>query len=259
MKAAIISSRHRHSAPLKAARVLTFLCTVALFGSVATAGDFGRPRYVFEAEPGGFVVGGGPGSPEVVLQAFPWTDDERELRKLADGLVLPPDSPSADFWGTPRFVAPESAWDPTAYAAALLASPARSSAARYARLIDHIRNDVQRWETFLPAWRIVSDLDGKRLRSIRYLSYISPEEQLAVDQRVAENAHVFAAARSAVQDRGASYRFALERLVIAQPSPMAVEAERVLRDLERRLGADIAVLARAPELHHPAGRPLVRK
>jgi len=148
------------------------------------AGDFGRPRYYSEAEPGGFIIGGGPNAPEVVVQAFPWTDDERELRKLADGLVLPPDSPPVGFWGDRRIVAPESAVDPTAYAAALLASPVHSSAARYARLIDHIRNDVQRWETFVPAWRIVADLDGKRLRSIRYLTVISPAELAAVDQRV---------------------------------------------------------------------------
>ena len=259
MKAAARSSRHRQSASLLAARAAAFLCAAALFGTIAVAGDFGRPRYVYEAEPGGFGVGGGPHAPEVVLQAFPWTDEERELRKLADGLVLPPDSPSADFWGVRRVVAPQSAFDPTAYAAALLGSPVRSSAARYARLTDHIRNDIQRWQTFLPAWRIVADLDGKRLRSMRYLSSISPEEQLAVDQRVAENVHVFAAAKSAVQDRGASYRFAMERLVIAQPSPMAIEAERVLRDLERWVGGNLPVLARAHEVYHPAGRPPVRK
>jgi hypothetical protein len=235
------------------------LSALVVSANLATAGDFGRPKYYFEAEPGAFIIGGDPHAPEVVVPAFPWTDDERELRKLADGLVLPPDSPPVGFWGDRRIVAPASAVDPTAYAAALLASPVNSSAARYARLIDHIRNDVQRWETFLPAWRIVADLDGKRLRSIRYLSVISPAELAAVDQRVAENHGVFAAARAAALDRAASYRFAMERLVIAQPSPMAVEAERTLRDLERRLAGVVPIVARAPDYGERPALPPVRK
>ena len=259
------AERHSRPQPSTVIRAKGRACICAALGvfalsaSVAAAGDFGRPRYYLEAEPGPFIVDGGPEAPEVVLQAFPWTDDERELRKLADGLVLPPDSPPVGFWGDRRIVAPASALDPTAYAAALLASPAASSAARYGRLIDHIRNDVQRWETFLPAWRIVADLDGKRLRSIRYLSVISPGELAAVDQRVAENQTVFAAAKGALLDRAASYRFAMERLVIAQPSPMAVEAERALRDLERRLGVGVPVLARARDHDAPARLPVVRK
>ena len=41
-----------------------------------------------------------------------------------------------------------------------------------------------------------------------------------------------------MNERVASYRIALERLVIAAPSPVAVEAERSLTLLEQRAAAN---------------------
>jgi hypothetical protein len=40
-----------------------------------------------------------------------------------------------------------------------------------------------------------------------------------------------------VHERVESYRVALERMVIAAPSPMAVDAERALALLQQRAGA----------------------
>jgi hypothetical protein len=54
------------------------------------------------------------------------------------------------------------------------------------------------------------------------------------------------------------YRRALERLVIALPSPLAVEAERQRLELERRL-AEIRVFASAPQRSAAAPQPIVSK
>jgi hypothetical protein len=43
--------------------------------------------------------------------------------------------------------------------------------------------------------------------------------------------------RGSLAERAASYKIALERLVIAAPSPVAVEAERSLTLLQQRIGA----------------------
>ena len=41
--------------------------------------------------------------------------------------------------------------------------------------------------------------------------------------------------KGSLQERAASYKIALERLVIAAPSPVAVEAERALTLLQQRI------------------------
>ena len=56
---------------------------------------------------------------------------------------------------------------------------------------------------------------------------------------------------AALQERVRSYRFALERLVIALPSPMAAEVERILTELVRRV-TDIRVIASSGALVQPA-------
>ena len=50
--------------------------------------------------------------------------------------------------------------------------------------------------------------------------------------RIRENRMITAWVHRALHWRLASYRYALERLVIAVPSPLAVEAERMLRHFE---------------------------
>jgi hypothetical protein len=121
-------------------------------------------------------------------------------------------------------------------------TPFRSATARYSRLIDDIRNDIQRIDPFFMLARRVADLDQKRERSIPHVSLISGGEVTAAHLRVQENIAVMASVHAVLHERVRSYQFALERLVISLPSPMAAEVERILGGLAQRTG-DIRVIA----------------
>ena len=54
-------------------------------------------------------------------------------------------------------------------------------------------------------------------------------------RRIWENVHVLNIVRQSLMNRVASYQFALERLVISIPSTQAVEAERLLRQLQSQI------------------------
>ena len=108
---------------------------------------------------------------------------------------------------------------------------------RYSKLIEDIRNDVTRLEPFFASARIVSDLDRKREKSLNYVSGLSSEEQQNTVTRIRENDAIQRWVRESVHERVESYRVALERMVIAAPSPMAVDAERALTLLQQRAGA----------------------
>jgi hypothetical protein len=205
------------------------------FGASACAGDFGRPKYPWAEnlrqgfkEPPPYTAG-------IPLSPFPFTDEEKELRRLADRLLVPATDQELSFAYAPGA-------DYTTYAAFLMDTPFRSATARYSRLIDDIRNDIQRIDPFFMLARRVADLDQKRERSIPHVSLISGGEVTAAHLRVQENIAVMASVHAVLHERVRSYRFALERLVIALPSPMAAEAERILGGLAQRTG-DIRVIA----------------
>jgi hypothetical protein len=223
--------RHRHHdggfAVVRSWRLIAAAAAaLVLQAACAPAGDFGRPRYPALLPSASAVETG------AALSAFPLTDDERELRQLADNLLAPPGPPVS--WLS--YVPPASARAPleaNAYTTALLGE-GQSSAARYARLVDDIRNDAVRMDPFFAvAWR-VADLDQKRERSLAYVSGLSPGEAAHARNRVAENKALVRAVHRTLRARARVYRFTLERLVIAQPSPLAVEAERAWSDLDRR-------------------------
>jgi len=166
---------------------------------------------------------------------FELTDDERQLRDLAYPLIEPP-------WlrHTPRSIAREygalpgqyhSGNDPTAYAANLVAGARVSPASRYARLTDDIRNDTTRLPQFFETAARVVDIDRKRRKSFAYISISSDAERSDAARRVNENAAIIAQVRRSLVQRIASYKFALERLVIMTPSPQAVESEQMLNQL----------------------------
>jgi hypothetical protein len=214
-------------------RALPFAAAAVLFAGAAYAGDFGRPRPFIPF--GDFVS---PPRDDIVTSAlllpspFPFNDEERELRALAENLLA---HPFERFWrhGLPIAGLAYTAED---YAAFLLNEFA-SAAARYARLIDDTRNDIVRTEPFFATARWVADLDRKRELSLRHVTAIAPEEVGATHARVRENMLLIAEVHRTVAVRAGMYRFALERLVLAVPSPLAAEAERARLELERRLAA----------------------
>ena len=145
----------------------------------------------------------------------------------------------------------------------LLWTPARSEASSYYRLMEDMAADGKLIGAFVPVACAVADRDLKRERSLAYVGELSPGEVANALGRIRENRKVTAWVHRALHWRLASYRYALERLVISVPSPLAVEAERALARfaaivieadpaLARCAGADFAASA-------GAGRAIVTK
>jgi hypothetical protein len=161
------------------------------------------------------------------------TDDERELRDLAYQLIEPPynrerfDSVLLEY-GIARNAE-------RSYSYHLLTRPYRSPVGRYSQMIEDIRNDNTRLASFVPVARRVLDMDNKRRRSLGYVSGLTAGELDNARRRIAENALVIAWVHRALRSRTYDYRYALERMVIDAPSPMAVEAERTLTLLRQRI------------------------
>jgi len=192
---------------------------------------------------------------------LPLTDAERQLRDLAYPLIEPPYDRQRWYSVLAEYGLSGEDWpypDRTAYAVRLMATPVRSHTARYAKLVEDIRNDITRIDPFFAVARYVTDMDHKRKRSFAHLSWPeSMDKQGDALDRVGENAAIIAWVRGALRERVASYRLALEQLVIATPSPMAAEAERALNLLQSRLAAhsDVMQVAEAADARLAPGRP----
>jgi len=221
--------------PLLAAVALTLL------SGCSANGDFGRLRPSLlhddiHARMGPAAAGG---STEA-RSKYQLTDEERRLRDLAYTLVEPPydrnrwSSVIGEFGLASR---PRHNPDRAAYAARLFQTAYRSQTARYNKLIEDIRNDVVQLDPFFAAAHYVADMDSKREKSLAYVSRLTPEERNNALKRIGENRAIVLWVRGSLAERAASYKIALERLVIAAPSPVAVEAERSLTLLQQRIGA----------------------
>jgi len=164
---------------------------------------------------------------------FEYTDDERALRDNAYPLIEPPFDRQqwysvAGEYGMLRF----NLSDYVKYFQRLQAECNNSTAALYARLIDDIRNDTTRLAQFFETAGRVVDIDQKRMKSLAYIPLLSKGEEVNAVRRVRENEHVIAIVRISLANRVASYRFALERLVITTPMTQAVEVERLINQLQ---------------------------
>lgn len=222
---------------LNSRRLLPALAALALLAG-CEQGDFGELNRVLVRDDIHDWVGrdnkaGTPISPS----NFQLTDDERQLRDLAFPLIEPPFKrqkfgQAAREYGLIR----TSASDRTAYATHLMNTPVRSPSALYATLSDDVSNDRTRLPQFFETAGRVIDMDQKRRKSLAYVTQIGELERQDTINRIAENARVIGEVRASLTYRAASYRFALERLVIAAPSPQAVDTERALNQLQ----ADIA-------------------
>jgi hypothetical protein len=138
-------------------------------------------------------------------------------------------------------------FDRTLYCARLMARPARSATSRYGLLLEDIRNDLVRIGPFFRTAARVADLDNKRAQSLPYVNDLSKGEQANALARIAENRLATGWVQHSLHLRVASYRYALERLVIVYPSPIAVEAEQTLNRLALEIdGAPLAAVAAPP-------------
>jgi hypothetical protein len=167
---------------------------------------------------------------------FELTDDERLLRDLAYPLIEPPYdrhrwySVVGEYGliGVPHGVA----FNRAVYAEHLMGARYRSPSARYAQLSDDIKNDAVRLPQFYETATRVLDIDRKRRKSLRFIPDLSPAERKNAIRRMNENESIVSLVNLRLAQRVSSYRFALERLVVATPSPSVVQVERALNQLE---------------------------
>jgi len=196
------------------------------------------------------------------------TDDERTLRDLAFPLIEPAyDRVRWDAvlyeYGQKR-VFQRQLWivDPTAYYRHLMAAEYRSTAGRYNRLIDDIRNDVVRIGPFFDMAHRVLEADRKRQESLDLLPDVSPPERFNALARVGENALTIGWVQNSLAQRCASYRYALDRLAVSEPENVAAQAGGVLVQLQQQVAANQLVppphFAEAPLEVAGAPPPIVK-
>jgi hypothetical protein len=174
------------------------------------------------------------------LSHYKLTDDERALRDLAYPLIEPPYDRHqwysvAGEYGLLEFFRGRG-FDRDAYWHRLTGPYYRSPASRYARLSDDIRNDATRLPQFFETAARVRDMDTRRRKSLAFVSALTPPERKNALRRIHENAAIVSLVGDKLAERVAGYRYALERLVIATPSPQAAGVEHDLN----RLQAEIA-------------------
>ena len=109
----------------------------------------------------------------------------------------------------------------------------RSPPARYAQLIDDVRNDVTRLPHSSSRRRVI-DIDRKRHKACAYFRPFGRTSATKALRRIDANASIVSLVRTRLHQRMASYRFALERLVLMTPSPQAAQAEQALNRLQAR-------------------------
>ncbi|MGA2568275.1 MAG: hypothetical protein ABSF41_15775 [Pseudolabrys sp.] len=219
-------------------RVLAFAVLSLLGGCGTPNGDFGEVQPYLVGDSVHDWVGPYAGA-ERKASSFDLTDDERALRDLGYPLIEAPYDRQqwysiAGEYGIYRPKrGPE--FDRTVYAKRLLAADDRSPSAPYAQLSDDVHNDITRLPQFFETATRVLDIDQKRQKSLTYVSALSPAERKNAELRMHENASIVALVREKLMQREASYRYALERLVIATPSPQSVEVERAVTQLQAQI------------------------
>jgi hypothetical protein len=186
------------------------------------------------------------------VSSLPLTDEERTLRDLAYPLIEPPYDRNRWYaivneygishamsklaeqpgWGD---VFHWPAFEIADYGKKLLSEPYRSATARYSQLNTDVRNDALRVPDFFAVARRVLDLDQKRRQSFAYIPTLSKAEKSNAIARMAENELVIGWAQRSLVRREQAYCWALQRLVVATPAPIAVEAERSMALLHQRI------------------------
>ncbi|WBL81052.1 hypothetical protein I3J27_11745 [Bradyrhizobium xenonodulans] len=244
-------------------RLLSRAILLAAIGASLAAcsgGDFGRTRADMRSDDMHRWLGTeATGSLGLKASQFQLTDAERQLRDLAYPMIEPPLSRPAwksvfgDYKTLPSPWHQKIVFDRTMYGRTLIDEPHRSHSSRYAQLIEDVRNDTSRFEPFFASAIRVIDLDKKRNASMARVSELSPREREDAVARMQENSLIIQWVQQSLEQRVASYRWALERLVIQAPDPMAADADRLIGELAAQT-ANPPVAAQPPY-----GRAVVSK
>ena len=203
-----------------------------------SGGDFGRTRQDARNDDMHRWLGAEvTGSVGLKASQFQLTDGERQLRDYAYPLIEPPHSRPAwksvfgDYKPLPSPWRQVVIFDRTAYGRLLIDEPHRSHNSRYAVLMDHVRNDITRFEPFFASAARVLELDRKRNASLKLISELSPRERDDAVARMEENAMIVQWVQQSLERRISSYRWALERLVIQAPDSIAADIDRLIGEL----------------------------
>jgi hypothetical protein len=222
-------------------RHLVAFAMLALLPACGTNnGDFGEVRGTYlRDDMHDWVAYGAYGGQKIPPSNFRLTDDERQLRDLAYPLIEAPYDRQQWYsaFGEYNEVTsdPRGLYVRAEYANRLLTSRFRSPAAQYARLTDDIRDDITRLPQFFETAARVIDIDEKRRASLSFVSDSSPQERDNALRRMRENSSLVALVRTKLDQRVASYRYALERLVVMTPSAQAVDVERSVNQLQAQI------------------------
>ncbi|MEA3025824.1 MAG: hypothetical protein QOF91_1109 [Alphaproteobacteria bacterium] len=219
---------------------LAVVMTIGPLTGCGTNGDFGRARPSLVNDDTHAWMG--PAAARGPATDLAWkhqlTDEERTLRDLAYPLIEPPYDRNKWYSAIGEVGAGNRPWpypDRSAYASRLFTTAYRSQTARYNRLIEDIRNDVMRIDPFFRSAHYIGEMDRKRERALAYVTNLTVEERDNTLQRIAENRNIVRWVQESLRERAESYRVALERMVVAAPSPVAVEAERALTLMQQRI------------------------
>jgi hypothetical protein len=225
---------------LRHVRALT-LPMLLMLGACSANGDFDRvkPNLVSD-DIHAWVGRDAARDAHVPVSKLPLTDEERTLRDLAYPLIEPPFDRARWYaiineYGLSR----RDGWPKykvSGYSEKLMAEHYRSATARYDKLNNDIRDDAGRVPELFAAAHAVLDLDDKRAQSFAYVPGLTRVEKGNAIARMAENKLVVDWVQRSVAGRSAAYCYALQRLVVATPNPMAVEVERSLTLLNARIG-----------------------
>jgi hypothetical protein len=239
-----------HQARARRGRAAALLGLVAMVLALAgcASGDFGRTRADMRSDDMHRWVGEeATASVGIKPSQFQLTDDERLLRDYAYPLIEPPHSRPewkgvfGDYTPLPAPWRREVIFDRTAYGQLLIDEPHRSHASRYAQLMEDVRDDLTRIEPFFQVATRVLDMDSKRNQGLGIVSALSPRENDDARARMAENALVIKWVQHCLKQRAASYRWALERLVLHAPDSMVADADRLIALLESQAPPHVAV------------------
>jgi hypothetical protein len=220
-------------------RYIFVAAALSLLGGCGTAtGDFGEVRPTLISDVHDWTTPLDGAAKPSLASTFELTDDEGQLRDLSRPLVAPPYT-SQQWYSVLAEIGlakpQRQVVTRATYATQLLASRYHSPSARYAQLMDDIRNDITRLPDFFETAGRVLDMDAKRQKSLDFVSALSPAERKSAEARIGENASIVALVREKLLQRESSYRYALERLVVATPSPQAVQVERAIDRLQAQI------------------------
>jgi hypothetical protein len=231
-------------------RETAFILALLILPGCSSTGDFGRLQQPLVSDDIHAWVGqeaaARSGAPVSVNNL---TNDERTLRDLAFPLIEPPydrqrwDAVVYEYGVKRSFRRELWAFDTAAYYAHLQGEFHRSSTARYNQLIDDMRDDIVRLEPFFATAHRVVDIDQRREKTMQIVADLSPPERISALARVGENSLTIAWVHHSLTQRCASYRYALEHLTIAEPEPVAAEAERILTELQQQIAANQLVMS----------------